>query len=105
MAEQREKGSGTQPHEPSAEEKEERPAPSPVGQPDPRTIIAEKPYVSPKGNRYTIVETNELDPYEEPTPSEKPPEGRGLKAQPVHRLARRAPAAGPARPYGPWISH
>ena len=42
--------------------------------------MAEVPHVSPKGRRYTIVVTNELDPYEEPVVGEKrekqgPPEG------------------------------
>jgi len=57
---------------PPADEREKAPA-SPPGEPDPRTIVAEKPYVSPKGNRYTIVETDELDPYEEPGPRDEPP--------------------------------
>jgi hypothetical protein len=34
-------------------------------------IVAEVPYVSPKGHHYTIVVTNELDPYEEPSAGEE----------------------------------
>lgn len=49
------------------------PPPAPPGESNPRKIVAEKPYVSPKGNRYTIIETNELDSYEAPEPRKKPP--------------------------------
>jgi hypothetical protein len=83
MADEREQGNGTsRPVDPAGSpntEREHRPA-TPVGEPDPRTIVAEVPHVSPKGRRYTIVVTNELDPYEEPVVGEKrekqgPPEG------------------------------
>lgn len=32
--------------------------------PDPATVIATKTFTSPKGKRYTIVETTQMDPYD-----------------------------------------
>jgi len=35
------------------------------GLPAEKSIVAVKPFVSPKGKRYTILRTNEVDEYEE----------------------------------------
>ena len=35
------------------------------GLPAKKSVVAKKPFVSPKGNRYTIIETTEVDEYEE----------------------------------------
>jgi hypothetical protein len=35
------------------------------------TIVAEKTFVSPKGRRYAILETDQSDPYDEPDPKAK----------------------------------
>jgi hypothetical protein len=32
--------------------------------PDPATVIATKTFTSPKGKRYTILETTQMDPYD-----------------------------------------
>jgi len=52
--------------------KEERESPGeiPPGTPDPGSIVSERSFVSPKGKRYTIITTNEMDPYDEPAKPE-----------------------------------
>ena len=34
------------------------------GLPDKRSIVSERPFVSPKGGRYRIITTNQRDPYD-----------------------------------------
>ena len=71
MAEKRERGSEPRQSELPADERQDR-RPTPVGEPDPRTIVAEKPYVSPITQRpYTITETNESDSPKAPAQDEK----------------------------------
>ena len=41
------------------------------GLPDPRSVIEEKTFTSPKGNRYRILRTTETDPYDPPAPGKK----------------------------------
>jgi hypothetical protein len=41
------------------------------GTPDPRSVLYEKPFVSPKGGHYKIIVTDQVDPYEEPLDPEK----------------------------------
>ncbi len=41
------------------------------GEPDPKSILYEKPFVSPKGHHYDIIVTDQVDPYEEPLDAEK----------------------------------
>ena len=38
------------------------------GLPDPKTIVSERTFISPKGRRYRIITTTEKDPYD---PDEK----------------------------------
>ena len=35
------------------------------GLPAKKSVVGTKPFVSPRGNRYTIIETTEVDEYEE----------------------------------------
>ena len=42
------------------------------GRPDEESVIEEKEFTSPKGNRYRVIRTDETDPYDAPLP----PEGR-----------------------------
>jgi hypothetical protein len=41
------------------------------GLPDPKSVIAEKTFISPKGNNYRILTTTETDPYDSPVPGRK----------------------------------
>jgi hypothetical protein len=41
------------------------------GLPNKETIIAERPFTSPKGKRYRIIKTTEKDPYDPPDDQEK----------------------------------
>jgi hypothetical protein len=43
------------------------------GLPDPRTVLFERPFVSPKGGRYRIITTTEKDAYDPKDP------GKGRK--------------------------
>ena len=43
--------------------------------PDPATVVAEEDFVSPKGGRYRIVKTRQMDEYDTPPPSEHEEEG------------------------------
>jgi hypothetical protein len=38
------------------------------GMPDPASIVEERTFVSPKGRRYTILRTDQMDPYDVPQP-------------------------------------
>ncbi len=42
------------------------------GRPDEGSVLEEKEFTSPKGNRYRVIRTDETDPYDAPLP----PEGR-----------------------------
>ena len=35
-----------------------------LGLPDPKTIVSERTFVSPKGTRFRIIRTTEKDPYD-----------------------------------------
>jgi hypothetical protein len=39
--------------------------------PSKTTIVSTETFMSPKGRRYTILETNQIDPYDDPTNSER----------------------------------
>ncbi len=39
--------------------------------PDETSIVGEKEFISPKGNKYRIILTDETDPYEQPEKSSK----------------------------------
>ena len=41
-----------------------------TGEPDPASVVAERTLVSPKGHVYRILQTDEVDPYEEPSKRE-----------------------------------
>jgi hypothetical protein len=58
---------GTGPPPPDGKPKEEQVDPQRApGEPDPKSILYKKPFVSPKGHKYNIIVTDEVDPYEEP---------------------------------------
>jgi hypothetical protein len=40
------------------------PNPRNPGLPDPKTVISERTFVSPKGTRFRIIRTTEKDPYD-----------------------------------------
>jgi hypothetical protein len=42
-----------------------------TGMPAPDSVISETTFVSPKGNVYRILKTNETDDYDKPPPSQK----------------------------------
>ncbi len=48
-------------------------APNP-GLPDPKSVVSERIFVSPKGRRYRILRTTEKDPYD-------PPDDQGKKGK------------------------
>jgi hypothetical protein len=41
------------------------------GLPDKETVVSERAFVSPKGNRYRIIRTTEKDPYDPPDDEKK----------------------------------
>lgn len=49
----------------------QRRAKSAPGLPNPESVIAEKSFVSPKGNVYRILTTTEMDPYDPPVSGRK----------------------------------
>jgi hypothetical protein len=53
------------------------PAPARPGMPDEESIVSKKPFTSPKGRRYQIIETDETDPYDQPAPPKPPGSGGG----------------------------
>jgi hypothetical protein len=42
------------------------------GLPDPKTVVLERSFVSPKGRRYRIITTTEKDAYDPKDPAESP---------------------------------
>lgn len=38
------------------------------GLPAPESVVGELEFISPKGNRYRIIKTTEMDAYDKPTP-------------------------------------
>jgi hypothetical protein len=51
------------------------------GLPDPRSIVEETQFTSPKGQQYRILKTNERDAYDAPTEEGHPP-GRPVRRRP-----------------------
>jgi hypothetical protein len=49
------------------------------GMPDEESVLSEKAFTSPGGNRYRIIRTDEMDPYDAPPP---PEERRSERADP-----------------------
>ena len=41
------------------------------GTPNKASVLAEKTFISPKGKRYRIIKTDEMDPYDAPMPPEE----------------------------------
>jgi hypothetical protein len=41
------------------------------GLPDPKTVVSERTFVSPKGRRFRIIRTTEKDPYDPDDPDKK----------------------------------
>lgn len=41
------------------------------GLPDEESVLSEKTFTSPKGNKYRIIETDETDPYDAPSAPEE----------------------------------
>ncbi len=41
------------------------------GRPDEGSVLEEKEFTSPKGNRYRVIRTDETDPYDAPLPPEE----------------------------------
>ncbi len=46
------------------------------GMPAPQSIIGETEFTSPKGFKYRIIHTTEVDPSDEPNPSNSPTKGK-----------------------------
>jgi hypothetical protein len=41
------------------------------GMPNKASVVSEKTFISPKGKRYRLIRTDEMDPYDAPVPPEE----------------------------------
>ena len=49
------------------------------GLPDPKSVVSERTFISPKGRRYRILRTTEKDPYDPPDEPHKDDQGKKNK--------------------------